>query len=269
MSTHSGFQMFGREKVDAKELPFWGHVRELLYRLRRIFFSVIISTIVVMAFPISFDLATLFSPNPQYITITTFIIKKMQEDFLPPEVELMPVGWFAPIEVYFYVSIMLGVIISLPVIAYELYGFINPALHEHERKLLLRFVASFSALFILGFVMGYMFVIPLTMRTLLLFVEPLGLVPRYEVTSFFSLVVGGLFICGLIFTFPTFLVLLVKAGVLSTGYITRNRKYIYPGLIIAISILDPDPGLVTEIFIGIPIIILIEASIIIARRFEK
>jgi sec-independent protein translocase protein TatC len=255
-------------KTNDKDLSFWEHVSELVTRLRRMFFSIIVCTIFVMTFPVKLNLEAIFS-DAQYVTVTTYVIRKMQEDFLPPEVELMPVGWFAPLEVYFYVSLMLGVLLSLPVIAYELYKFINPALYEHEKRLLWWFAVSFVFLFTLGFLIGYVLVIPLTLRTLLLLIEPLGLIPRYELTSFFSLVVGGLLVSGLVFTFPTYFILLVKAGVLSTQHITRNRKYIYPGIIIFISFIDPDPTLITELFIGIPIIILMEISVLIARRFEK
>jgi sec-independent protein translocase protein TatC len=233
------------------------------------FYAVAVSTIIFMVFPISVDLGSLFSSNPTYVTLSMFVIRKVQEDFLPAAVELLPIDWFAPMEVYFYISILLGVIVSLPIIAYEFYKFINPALYERERNYLFPFVVSFTALFIFGFILGYVFVIPLTMQMLLLFVGPLGLTPSYEFAGFFSLVGGVLFLIGILFTFPVFFILLVKAGILSTEYVTKNRKYLYPGLIIGIALVDPDPTLVTEIVVGLPLIALMELSVIIARRFEK
>lgn len=213
---------------------------------------------------------SMISPsNPWYQTISSFVIRKLQDDFLPSDVELLPISWFAPLEVYVIVSIMLGVIISLPVIAYELYKFINPALYEHERTTLTPFVLAFVSLFVFGFVLGYLFVVPMTVKALLLFARLLDLPTIYQFTEFFWLIVGSLLLCGLIFTFPIYLVLLVKAGILSTKTLSKNRKYLYPGILIVIAFIDPEPSLITEALLGIPVIILTEVSIRIARRFEK
>jgi sec-independent protein translocase protein TatC len=66
-----------------------------------------------------------------------------------------------------------------------------------------------------------------------------------------------------------YIILLVKAGILKTESITKNRKYLYGVLFILIAIVDPEPGLVTEGFLFIPLVILTEVSIIIAKRIEK
>jgi sec-independent protein translocase protein TatC len=252
-----------------KELTFMEHLTELLSRLRTIIYAVIISTIVVMAVPISIDFSSLFSGNPWYQTISSFVINRMQSDFLPANIELLPIKWFAPLEVYLFVSIMLGVVISSPVIMYELYKFVNPALHQHERSLLYPFIIAFTGLFLFGFTLGYMVVVPATIRAMVLFTKLLGLDPIYGFSEFFSLVMMTLLLCGFVFTFPIYVVLLVKTGIVSTEQIKKSRKYIYIGAIVLIALIDPEPSLVTEITLIIPIIILMEASLLIARRFEK
>lgn len=233
------------------------------------FYALIISLLFVMAFPVGFDSAAFSVSNPWYTTIASFVINKMREDLLPSGVELMAISWLAPLQVYIYVSLILGVTISSPVIAYELYRFINPALHEFERKIIVPFIVSFTGLFIFGFFLGYVLVMPATMRILLLSAEPLGLSPRYEFTQFFSLVGGGLLVCGFVMTFPIYLVLLVRAGVIETEQFKKNRKYIYGAILIMISVIDPDPTLITEMFLGIPLILILEVTIRVARRFEK
>lgn len=254
---------------DKVELTFWEHVTELLKRLRIIFIAVAVSSIFVMAFPVNISPENLSATNPWYTTIAVLFIRKIQQDLVPPEVELLPISWFAPLEIYFFVSVMLGVVISSPVIMHQMYKFINPALHEHERKSILTFVLSFTGLFVFGVIFGYLLIMPASVLALLLASRFLGLPLKFEFAEFFSLVVGGLLLSGFMFTFPVFLVLLVKAGVLKTEYVTRNRKYLYPGIVILISILDPDPTIITEVALIIPIIILTETSVLIARRFER
>jgi sec-independent protein translocase protein TatC len=247
-------------------MSFLDHTKELLNRLRMILYSVIISTIIVTLMPVSLDFS---ATNLFYSTVTSSVIRNLQERFLPAEAELLPLSFLAPLEVYVFVSIILGVIISLPVISYELYKFINPALYSHEKKAVLQFVVSFFGLFIFGFVLGYLYVVPATMRMLFMFSNLLNLPPKYDFAAFFSLIGFTLLLCGLIFTLPTYIVLLVKANILKTESLTKNRKYLYGVLLILIAIVDPEPGLVTEGLIFIPLVILTEISIIIAKRIEK
>ncbi len=258
--------MSGDEK---KELSFMEHLTELLSRLRTLILAVVVSTIIVMVVPISVDVSSLFGGNPWYQTISSFVINKIQADFLPADIELLPISWFAPLEVYLYTSIILGVVISSPVIMYELYKFVNPALRQHERSLVYPFIVAFTGLFIFGLALGYLVVVPATIRAMILFTKLLGLNPIYGFSEFFSLVMMTLLLCGLVFTFPTYVVLLVNVGIISTEQIKKSRKYIYVGAVVLIALIDPEPSLVTEITLIVPIILLMEASILIARRYEK
>ena len=250
-------------------MSFLVHIKELLNRLRTIIMAVVIFTIVVMVVPISLDFSNTSVANPYYQTITSFTIRNIQERFLPTEAELLPLTFLAPLEVFVFVALILGITISTPVISYEIYKFLNPALYKHERKMVLQFVASFVGLFAGGFVFGYFYVVPLSIRTIFIFSDMLNLPPTYAFSEFFSLVGFALLACGLLFTLPTFLVLLVKAGILKTKSLTGNRKYLYGGLVIIIALIDPDPGLVTEALVFLPLVILTEISILVAKRIER
>ena len=250
-------------------MSFLVHIKELLNRLRTIIMAVVIFTIVVMVVPISLDFSNTSVANPYYQTITSFTIRNIQERFLPAEAELLPLTFLAPLEVFVFVALILGITISTPVISYEIYKFLNPALYKHERKMVLQFVASFVGLFAGGFVFGYFYVVPLSIRTIFIFSDMLNLPPTYAFSEFFSLVGFALLACGLLFTLPTFLVLLVKAGILKTKSLTGNRKYLYGGLVIIIALIDPDPGLVTEALVFLPLVILTEISILVAKRIER
>ena len=250
-------------------MSFLGHIKELLNRLRTIIMAVVISTIAVMVVPINLDFLNASAVNPYYPSIVSFTIRNIQERFLPAEAELIPLTFLAPLEVFVFVALILGIVISTPVISYEIYKFLNPALYKHERNMALQFVASFVGLFAGGFIFGYFYVVPLSIRMIFIFSDILNLPPTYAFSEFFSLVGFALLTCGLLFTLPTFLVLLVKAGILKTKSLTGNRKYLYGGLVIIIALVDPDPGLVTEALVFLPLVILTEISILIAKRIER
>lgn len=250
-------------------MTFWDHLTELFTRLRRSLLVFLASTVAVMVIPISLDPANMDLSNPFYQTIASFVIQNFQDRFLPPGITLIPVNFFAPLEVYFFVSLVLGAAIGLPVVSYELYKFFLPALHQHEKRFALQFIASFAALFAFGLLLGYLYVVPLTFRTMIWFTQLQNLTPVYDFSEFFSLVGTILLICGLIFTFPTFIYLLVKANILRTEQITKNRKYVYGILLIIIAALDPDPTLITEGVTFIPIVLLMELTILLSKRVEK
>lgn len=254
---------------ERSEMSFWDHTKELVLRLRRIVCSVVIVTIVVMVLPISLDFSNFSAGNLFYPTIASSTILHLQERFLSAEAELLPLDVLAPLEVYIFVSLILGIIASIPVISYELYKFLNPAFYKNERRGILKFTIAFSGLFAVGFALGYLFIIPLSMKTLFSFSNLLNLTPTYAFNEFMSLVGLSLLVCGIIFTLPIFLILLVKAGILETKSVTGNRKYLYGSLIIIIAILDPDPGLVTESLVFLPLVLITEISLLVAKRIEK
>jgi sec-independent protein translocase protein TatC len=74
-------------------------------------------------------------------------------------VELLPLDWFSPFTTYMYVALFLGLTISSPIIIYEIYRFVNPALYDNERRLAFLFVGGFSALFLFGVAIGYMMLV--------------------------------------------------------------------------------------------------------------
>jgi sec-independent protein translocase protein TatC len=225
--------------------------------------------IAVMVVPISLDPTNVDLSNPFYKTIASYVIQNFQERFLPQGITLIPVSFFAPLEVYFFISLIIGAAIGFPVISYEIYNFLQPALRKNEKRFALQFIASFVALFIFGLVLGYMYVVPLTFKTMVLFSQLQNLEPIYNFSEFFSLVGTILLICGLIFTFPTYIYLLVRANILKTEILTKNRKYMYGIILIGIAVLDPDPTMITELVTFIPIVILMELTILISKRIEK
>jgi len=209
------------------------------------------------------------SPNFFYQTIASAIINNFQERFLPENISLIPISFYAPLEVYLFISFIIGAAVSFPVALYQIYRFFSPALQLHERAFALKFTASFIGLFSFGLTLGYLYIVPLTFNTMLLFAELLNLSLTYNFADFFSMVGMILLITGLLFTFPIYVYLLVRVGILKTHQLTKNRKYLYGAIFIIIAIVDPDPSLITEIVTFIPIIILMEITILLSKRLEK
>jgi len=229
-------------------------------------FSVLISTVLVAAFPVQIDFSNLSASS----TLVTAFLKQVKIDLLPRGAELIAHDPLDPVWAYMAVSFLLGMMISSPVIAYELYKFINPALYVGERKFLASFIVSFTTLFILGVVIAYKVVVPITFWVLWLQVFTGGVtIPLISIKEFLTTVFWIIIITGFVFTIPIFFVILVRQGLMKSDSLVKQRKIVYGGLFILAMILTPDPTPITAAITCIPLFITIEIAVQIAKRYEE
>jgi sec-independent protein translocase protein TatC len=114
-----------------------------------------------------------------------------------------------------------------------------------------------------------MFLTPYLMQAMVVFFPLLGAEKVISVMDFYTLVLLTTLATGIIFTFPVFLVLLVKYGVISTNIITKNRKYVYAGLLIICMLITPGEGGIANFMLFVPMAILLEGGLLFAKRYEK
>jgi sec-independent protein translocase protein TatC len=214
---------------------------------------------------------TSFVNNPLefYDPLVAVVLRKIKEQVLPAEFRLIGLEVGTPIELYVVASFLMGLAITAPVFAYEVFKFIDPALYPDERRMIYPFLASFLSLFISGCLFAYELLIPVLMRAMLPFFVAVGAEPIISIMDFYNLVLVTTILTGAMFTFPVFFVLLVKYGIIGTQMLTKNRKYLYVGLFIITALVTPDGGPLADIILFIPIVLLVEAGIFFARRYEK
>jgi len=255
-------------KSKTAEMTFWEHTEELLSRLRIILVSVFIAGAAIGFLPV--NPATLLDPLAiTYTPIISVVMRWIERDLLPKGVVLIAGSIMDTAEIYLMMSVLVGVIVSTPIIAYELYGFINPALLQTERRYMGRFILSFVGLFIAGAFFAYKIIVPITLIVMLWFVSSSGAAMFIPIADFFNMVIVLVGVVGLFFTFPVFFVLLVQFGILKSEYFTVHRKPIYAVFIILAVVLTPDPTPITDILLLIPFIFLFETTVFVSRRIER
>ena len=252
---------------DERVLPLWEHVNELANLLRAWIYAFVISTIAFLAFPV--DLSFLQNPLAFYKPLISVVLLTVRDRLLPPDVILIPGPLTGPIEVYVISSVVFGFAISLPLLAYKIYRFIDPALKPEERKAVYPFVTAFSLLFLGGSLFGFFLLLPWVVAGTLLFFPVTGAKPFVNIEDFYTLVFITTLMTGFVFTLPVVLVLLVKFGIVGTGSLTKNRKYLWVAVFILTAIITPDGGPIADFVLFVPFIILLEGSILVARRYEK
>ncbi len=250
-----------------KKLPFEEHIEELRYRLKIIAITVGVITLALMILP--GDLSFLKNPFEFYKPLIAVILDFIRAYALPENVELIGMKFMAPIELYLISSFILGIVLSMPVIIYETYKFVDPALYPHEKQMAYPYFMAFGILFTIGALFGLFLLVPFLIKASLPFYSIVGAQPLIYVSDFYGLVFVVSLLTGLAFTFPVVFVLLVRLGFIDTSIITKNRGIFYTILFILTAIITPDGGPIADFVLFIPMVLLMEGAVIVARKYEK
>lgn len=250
-----------------KEMPLVEHLRELKDRVKVVMISFVVALIFWLAFPA--DLTDIIRNPEFYEPMVTLVLKRIVQDLAGARIEIIGCSMTSPFEIFFLAAAFLALATIMPVIGYETYAYVDPALYPHERRLIYGFTLAFVALFAVGGVFGYFVAAPLIMRAMVFFFELAGVIPTVCAMDFYSLVFTTVLLIGVVFTSPVVLVLLVRFGIISTDLISRNRLYVYGILYILVAIITPDGWLVGNAVLFLPLVALIESSLFIAKRVER
>ena len=247
--------------------PIISHLTEFASRLKIILYSLLVTTTIFMVIPANFDF--LHHPFAFYNPLIALVLKQVTKDVLPPTVQLIAGEFTAPLEIYLIASLLMGTVTSAPVIAYEIYRYVDPALYPEERKAVYPFVISFTVLFLTGSLFGYKILAPFMLWAMIPFFTLTGAAPIIHVMDFYNLVFITVLTSGFSFTMPVFFVLLVKFRIIKTSYVTTRRKYIYAALYIACAVITPDGGPIADIALFAPMALLLEVAVYFGKRIER
>ncbi len=253
---------------DENELEIWDHLEDLTSRLRRVIYVLLLVMVLVMSLPSDFSRIWQLDFT-DYTLLITDLMQLLQNMLLPEGVTLIAFNWLDSFYIYFVISFAISFVICLPYIAYQLYGFLAPAIYENEKRTLFAFVSLFVVLFLVGMAYAYIVLVPATFTVLYKFVYQTGVMPFYSVKDFFELIAFGVFGSGLFYTFPLVLYLLVKVDLLIVDDLKSLRRHIFVALSFITAIITPDPTPVSMILMTIPFYILYEITIIILARIMR
>ncbi|MGN6780262.1 MAG: twin-arginine translocase subunit TatC [Marmoricola sp.] len=160
-----------------------------------------------------------------------------------------------------------GLVASSPVWLYQIWAFIVPGLHRHERRWTLLFVMAAGPLFAVGVGVGY-YVLPKALSVLISF-TPQGVENLNDFDHFFSFTARMLLVFGVAFDIPLFVVMLNLAGVVSGAALGRYRPWIIVGTFVFAAVATPSTDPFSMLFLAIPMTILFFVSEIIARLVDR
>lgn len=164
-------------------------------------------------------------------------------------------------------AVYLGMLGASPYILYELFRFISPALYENERRYSVQIAGIIYALFILGVLMSYFVLFPISFRFLGTYSVSAKVVSNITLDSYISTFVSLTLVMGVVFQLPVIAFFLGKIGVITSAMLAKYRKHSFVVIMLVAAIITP-PDLMTLILVTIPLYLLYEVSIRVVRWIE-
>jgi sec-independent protein translocase protein TatC len=186
---------------------------------------------------------------------------------LPPDKTLVTLGVVEPFTTAVKVSGLAAIAIILPILVWQVWGFLAPAVDHQTQKALRAFIVLATGLFAAGVVFAYFIVLPAAITFLTNFDDTLYNI-QIRASYYLSFTSLVLLACGLAFEMPIFILALVRIRVLTYDRLRRNRRIGY-ALMVAFAVLLPTVDPVSLLFETIPLLILFEASIWMSGLMEK
>jgi sec-independent protein translocase protein TatC len=271
--------------MSSSEMSIFEHINELRSRILRIVISMVIITIFCMSIgikPIIFDLdgdnnnnaknnLKLYYPYPDpFGNIALQLTKYMESTLLPSEVKLIQTAPGQAFFAHIYVSLLLGLIGSMPIIIKEIYGFLSPAIGKHTKKIgVINVFLPTVSLFIIGMAFSYVIVIPFTLTFLYNYGLAIGVETFLNINEFISFVLQFFLGFGIAFELPVVMYAISLTGIVDSKFWRNNFRYAAIILVIFGALITPDGSGITMWFIAVPMITIYLIGVLAIRRREK
>ncbi len=258
------------KELEAPEAQtFWEH----LDVLRVCLFRIIVATVVCGVF-VFFLKEEVFSIvlAPKSSDFITYHFLAWTTEWLSPQtaeafsVQLVNITLAEQFILHLKISLYGGLLIASPYVIYELFSFIAPALYVNEKKLLSMVVGSSYIMFMLGALLSYFLIFPLTFRFLATYQLSADILNTIAIQSYIDTFITLNLMMGVVFEMPVLCWLLAKMGFLTAGFMKKYRKHGIILILVIAAIITPTSDIFTLLLVSFPMIVLYEVSRLIIRK---
>ncbi len=257
----------------SSEMSLLEHIDELRRRLVRMMIVIggitfFCFTFAIREFTISGVKVPLPYPDP-FENLANQALTRMEDDLLPSYVQVIQTQPGQAIAAQLYFSVFLGIVIGMPVIVWEIAGFIGPALYPEERKRIVRVVIPATLLFIAGAAFSYIYITPFTIDFLYRYGFGMVDVTFITIDEFIRFVLLFTTAFGLSFELPIIMWILTVSGIVDVSFWRKNISYVVVALAIYGAIITPDGSGLTMWFVAGPMMLLYAIAYLILKHSVK
>ncbi|MDQ3556524.1 MAG: twin-arginine translocase subunit TatC [Gemmatimonadota bacterium] len=242
-----------RRESGIGEMPFWDHLEELRWRLLYSLLAVGVCTVVGFFLVTRFDvLGILTAP------ITPFLQGTRLKYLSPTD----------PFFITLQLAILVGVLLASPIIIYQIWAFLSPALMPTERRVIIPSLYMGLVLFASGVLMAYYIVLPITLQFTMGF-QTESLEQNIVIGQYMSVVTRLLLAFGIVFELPVVILILSALGVVTPEFLASKRRHAFLGITVLSAVITPGDVITVTVLMMIPLYLLYEFSIVLSRLVTR
>jgi sec-independent protein translocase protein TatC len=253
----------------AGEMSFLEHLEELRWHIIRSVIAIVV--FMVVAFVLKnfiFDTIILAPRDPHFITNRLLCSINQRLCINQNPVNLISIKMSGQITTHIVVALVAGIIMAFPVIIYEFWSFLRPALHSNEAKHARGAVLISSLLFFIGVLFGYFLLAPLSIHFLTTYQVSEEVVNQINIRSYIGTVTSICLATGVVFELPIITFFLTKIGIVTPAFMKKYRKHSIVVIFILAAIITP-PDVFSQMLVSIPLFLLYEVSIYVSAGVIK
>ena len=236
--------------MKTNEMPFLDHLEELRWRIIKALISVVILTIIAFAFS-DYFIQWLLIPTEGLNAQINIQVLKVQSIFI----------------IKLEIALIVGIVLSIPVILFQLWAFLAPGLYSHEKKYIWPLIFFAMLSFCVGGAFAYYIIIPYALD-FFLNLAPENISNNIAIDFYFGFILRIIVVFGIVFELPVLSVILSHFGLITPKFLRKYRRHAIVIFFVLAAILTP-PDPTTQIFLAIPLILLYEVTILISYIFSK
>jgi len=236
--------------MEEKEMSFLDHLEELRKTILKSLFGLVIGTAV------------------SFIFVDFFVDKVLLYPAKIANFKLQNLKPFGQLMMYFQVAFVGGLILSLPLIVYQIWKFIAPALHSNEKRYVKAVVFFTTSCFLSGLLFGYYVMLPVTLKFAAGF-GSISIENNFALDEYISIILSILLAAGVVFELPVMSFFLTKIGILNPRIMRKYWRHSIVVIMILAALLTPGTDPVSQILLAIPLVFLYEISIFVSKIAER
>lgn len=244
--------------MTSEQLTFWEHLDVLRSALIRM--ALVIAVLAVAAFLLKNELfgIVLAPRTSEFITYRLLGVDSFS-------IHLMNTGLTEQFMIHMRTAIYAGLLLASPYILYELFRFVSPGLYQNERRYALWIAGAAYVMFIVGTLVNYFIVFPLTVRFLGTYQVSADVANMLTLQSYIDTLMGMSLVMGVVFELPVISALMGRLGLLTHRIMSQYRRHAVVAILIVAAIITPTTDVFTLFIVALPIYLLYEVSIQIVK----